>query len=83
MNKDTHDICQWIGDGELCTHTTVPGRNYCEQHLWLVYKQGTAVKRKKDLKIVDSVRTWQTLMDEAVQELEEEGYDFREERWQA
>jgi len=75
--------CEWIGEGEGCDHLAVEGRSYCEQHLWLVYQQGTAVKRKKDLRTVDSVRTWTTLMDEAVQELEDEGYDFRLSRWEA
>ena len=76
--------CQWIGGGEGCSHTAVEGRSYCEGHLWQVYQKGTALaRRKKDLRTVDSVRTWQTLMDEAVQELEEEGWDFRLERWEA
>lgn len=76
--------CQWIGLGEGCTHQAVEHRSYCEQHLWLVYQKGTNLgKRKKDLRTVDSVRTWQTLMDEAVAELEDEGYDFRLERWEA
>lgn len=76
--------CQWIGQGEGCTHQAVEHRSYCEQHLWLVYQKGTNLgRRKKDLRTVDSVRTWQTLMDEAVAELEDEGYDFRLERWEA
>lgn len=80
----TTSTCTWIGpDDQGCTHTAVAGRSYCEQHLWRVYQQGTAVKRKKDLRTVDSVRMWTTLMDEAVQELEDEGYDFRLARWEA
>ncbi len=77
------DKCTWIGDGLGCTHNAVAGRSYCEEHLWQVYQKGTALgRRKKDLRTVDSVRTWQTLMDEAVQELEEEGWDFRLDRWE-
>ncbi len=77
------DKCTWIGDGLGCTHDAVKGRSYCEEHLWRVYQKGTALgRRKKDLRTVDSVRTWQTLMDEAVQELEEEGWDFRLDRWE-
>ncbi len=76
------DTCTWIGQGECCTQASIEGRSYCTDHIWLVYKEGTRLaRRKKDLKTVDSVRTWQTLMDEAVQELEEEGWDFRLERW--
>lgn len=76
-------VCQWIGSkNERCGHRPLAGRAYCEDHLWRVYQKGTALgRRKKDLKTVNSVRTWQTLMDEAVQELENEGYDFRLERW--
>jgi hypothetical protein len=43
----TADQCTWIGKGEGCTQTTVPGRNYCEDHIWLVYNKGTAVKPRK------------------------------------
>lgn len=80
----TDQVCQWIGaDNERCTHTVVEGRSYCEQHLYRVYQRGTALyKRKKDLRTVDSVRTWQTLMDEAVAELEAEGWDFRLQIWE-
>ena len=80
--KAQQELCQWIGQGEGCTALAQAGRSYCTEHLWLVYQQGTALgRRRKDLRTVESVRTWQTLMDEAVQELEEEGYDFRLERW--
>lgn len=66
--------CEWIGEGERCTHATVPGRNYCEHHLWLVYQKGTKLgKRKKDQRTANDVFMWQSLLDEAVQELEEEG----------
>ncbi len=68
------DSCTWVGEGEGCTHTVVLGRSYCEDHLWQVYQQGTAVRRKKDLRTVDSVRMWTQLMDEAVSELEDEGF---------
>lgn len=75
--------CTWIGQGEGCSHTAVKDRSYCEEHLWLVYRKGTALgRRKKDLKVVDSVRTWQTLFEEAVEELEAEGFDIREDRWE-
>lgn len=66
--------CQWIGSGEGCQHTVVEGRSYCEEHLWRVYQKGTNLgKRKKDLKIVDNVRLLEQLMNEAVDELENEG----------
>lgn len=67
--------CQWIGEGEGCTHEVVEGRSYCEEHLWRVYQKGTNLgKRKKDLRIVDNVRLMEQLFHEAVEELEEEGF---------
>jgi adenine specific DNA methylase Mod len=66
--------CEWIGEGEYCNHLTLPGRNYCEDHLWLVYQKGTKLgKRRKDQRIANDVFMWQSLLDEAIQELEEEG----------
>ena len=68
-------ICTWIGpDAEGCTHTTVEGRSYCEEHLWQVYQKGTRLgRRKKDQARVDRIRLWTQLMDEAIAELEAEG----------
>ena len=66
--------CQWIGDGERCSHTAVKGRSYCEHHIWQVYQKGTALgKRKKDIRTAESVRMWEDLFNEAVDELENEG----------
>ncbi len=67
--------CLWIGSGEHCSSVGVPGRSYCEHHIWQVYQKGTALgRRKKDLRVVDRVRQLEQLMDEALQELEAEGY---------
>lgn len=68
------ELCEWHGEGELCSKPRVPNRSYCEDHIWLVYKKGTALgRRKKDQRIANDVFLWQSLMDEAVQELEDEG----------
>ena len=71
------DKCQYIGAstrGPCCENPSLEGRSYCEEHLWLVYQKGTHLaRRKKDLARVDSIREWETLFDEAVQELEAEG----------
>lgn len=65
------ETCEW---SEGCDHPKVPGRNYCEHHLWRVYQKGTKLgKRKKDQRIANDVFMWQSLMDEAITELEEEG----------
>lgn len=67
--------CKWIGEGEGCDHEAVEGRSYCESHLWRVYEQGSALaKRRKDKRTADNVRTIEQLFDEAVQELEAEGF---------
>ena len=74
------DTCQYIGSADYsvlkptCCNTTVKGRAYCEEHLWLVYKKGTAVHRKKDVKVANDVRLWESLINEAVEELVEEGF---------
>ena len=61
------DTCTYIGDGAGCTAPSLPGRNYCAEHLYVVYKQGTArAKRKKELTIVDKVRIVEELMHEAI-----------------
>lgn len=67
--------CEWIGQGEGCTCDALEGKSYCEEHYWQVYQKGTALgKRKKDIRTADSVRMIEQLMDEAIQELENEGF---------
>lgn len=74
--------CTWIGDGEGCTHPTVEGRSYCEEHLFKIYVRGSQLsKRKKDMKTSSTVHFWESLMNEAVEELEAEGFNFEEVRW--
>jgi hypothetical protein len=49
--------------------------------LYVVYKQGTArPKRKKELTTVDKVHLVESLMNEAIAELEAEGFDVYGER---
>lgn len=65
--------CVWKG----CTHEAVKDRSYCEEHVWLVYQKGSALsKRKKDIRIANQVLELESLINEAVQELIEEGYDI-------
>jgi hypothetical protein len=68
------DKCTWIGEGEGCAEAAVPGRSYCEQHLWRVYQQGTATRRRRERARADLTRELIGLIDEAVSELEAEGY---------
>ena len=68
--------CQWIGEGEYCDHAALAGRSYCEEHLWRVYQKGTALRRrKKDLQRANQVWDFENAFNEAIQELQEEGFD--------
>jgi hypothetical protein len=50
---------------------------YCAEHYPKMYQKGTALRRRaKDIKRAASVREWESLFNEAVSELESEGYDF-------
>lgn len=68
--------CQWIGAGEGCEQSALPGRSYCEQHLWMVHQQGTAVHRRKDRRRAAKVMELESLINEAVEELVSEGWDL-------
>jgi len=76
------DTCQWIGTGTAanplaCTCTAKATlRGYCGDHVWLVYKEGSAVKRRKDRARYDQIRLWEGLFEEAVEQLEAEGMIF-------
>jgi hypothetical protein len=73
----TYTNCQWIGAGEGCEHDTEPGRAYCEHHLWRVYEPGSATARRhKDIRTAAAVHTWESLFNEAVEELISEGMDL-------
>jgi len=85
MTNTTH-LCQWIGaqgHTPTCTHTALEGRNYCAEHLALVYQAGTArAKRKKDLRVAAAVWDLESEFNAAVEELVMEGYNFDEPRWE-
>ena len=70
--------CQYIGTDyprlqPSCCNTALQARAYCTEHLWLVYKEGTAAHRKKDTRVANDVRLWESLFNEAVEELIAEG----------
>lgn len=70
--------CTYMGDSlrPTCCAPRVEGRSYCKDHLWLVYKEGSNLRtRHKDIRTVDKVRMVEQLMNEAIAELEEEGFD--------
>ena len=74
----TVEECQYLGEHTVCTCTApvVPGRSYCEQHLWQVYKAGSAVVRKKDVRTAAAVWDLQAELDSIIEELIEEGMDL-------
>ena len=78
MTHTTH-TCQYIGEQgtqPTCTHAALPGHSYCAEHLALVYKQGSKrATRHKEIRTVDKVRIVESLMNEAIAELEAEGFD--------
>ena len=87
------DTCTYIGPTEdtepyarlapTCCLPAVAGRSYCTDHLWVVYKQGTArARRKKDQRVAAAVWDLESEFNQAVQELVDEGYDFDLPRWE-
>ena len=74
-------MCTWIGEGEGCTKPSMPGKSYCAEHYALVYQVGSGVRRKKDARRAAAVWDIENALNEAVQELMDEGYDFNEDRW--
>ncbi len=77
--------CQYIGahgHSPTCTLAARDGHSYCAEHLAVVYQAGTArARRRKDEKTAALVWNIQDAFNEAVKQLEEEGYDFGDERW--
>lgn len=80
MTTLTHDTCQYIGTGPRCTAHTLEGKAYCEQHYALVYKVGSGRQRRKDTAQAQRVRYIQQLMQDAIDQLEAEGFDLYGER---
>ena len=82
--KTLVSLCTYIGPDadpqrmqSTCSKPSVDGRSYCEEHMAIVYQKGTARrKRHKEIRVVDDIRLWESLFNEAVAELEAEGFDF-------
>lgn len=73
----SYTCCQWIGDGSGCDHTPDPGHAYCAEHMRRVYQSGSSYgRRRKDIRTANSVHTWESLMNEAVEELLAEGFEL-------
>jgi hypothetical protein len=71
--------CQWIGNNPqmtpVCSCDAVSNKSYCKDHVWLVYQEGSQLrKRKKDIRIANAVWDLENEFSEAVAELELEGF---------
>ena len=79
MTNTTLHTCQYIGPTgttPTCTQVALAGHSYCAEHYALVYKAGTKrATRHKEMRTVDKVRIVESLMNEAIAELEAEGFD--------
>jgi hypothetical protein len=70
--------CQWIGNTPAlepsCCKKSVEGKSYCEDHVWIVYKQGSNLrKRKKDQRRAAAIWDVESAFNDAVAELINEG----------
>ena len=68
-------VCSWIGEGEGCSQASQAESSYCLQHYAQVYKVGSGKVRKKDTLTAQRVRLTQQLFQEAIDQLEAEGFD--------
>ena len=59
----------------MCTEHSAAESSYCLQHYAQVYKVGSGKQRKKDTRTAEKVRLVQQLMQEAIDQLEMEGFD--------
>ena len=69
--------CTWMGANstvETCLHPAVELFSYCEQHYPMVYRAGSAQrKRHRDIRTANAVWDIESAFNEAVAELEAEG----------
>lgn len=74
---DVSNTCTYMGSAvTACGCASLAGKNYCAEHYYTVYQKGTArAKRKKEIRTVDKVRLVESLMNEAIEQLEAEGFD--------
>jgi hypothetical protein len=85
-NIPNYEGCQYIGENQdprihwpikSCGCEKIEDTLYCEDHIGIVYQSGTALrKRHKDIKRAEAIWSWESLMNEVVDELENEGVDF-------
>ena len=70
FRNDLAPGCQYTG----CNSPhTVENKSYCADHVWLVYQKGTATPRRKDARRAEAVWDIEAMMQEAIEQLIEEG----------
>lgn len=76
-----HKTCQWIGSEQTqmpyqhpCSNTTVKATSYCQEHLPLVYRAGSAVRRRRDTRRAEQLQQLIDDFNSALEELESEGW---------
>ena len=69
--------CTYLGNSHTpCALPTLEGKSYCAEHYAMVYKVGTArARRRKEERTVNKVRLIESLFNEAIEQLEAEGFD--------
>ena len=70
FRNDLAPGCQYTG---CSCPDTVENKSYCADHVWLVYQKGTATPRRKDARRAEVVWDIEALMQEAIEQLIEEG----------
>ena len=67
--------CQYMGEHTTaCGCASVAGKSYCAEHVWLVYKEGSNVQRRKDTRRYDQLTLLISDFNAAAEELEAEGW---------
>jgi hypothetical protein len=67
--------CQYLGSGSTaCGSPSVVSKSYCVQHVWLVYKEGSNILRRKDTKRYDFLSQLVSDFNAVAEELEAEGW---------
>lgn len=74
----TYDPRTHVGPTPYCgAHDLVNGTLYCTEHHAIMYVKGSALrKRAKDIKRAEAYWSLEDAFNEAVKELEDEGFDF-------
>jgi len=74
---DPQDMSNRLKPTPYCGCATLAGKSYCSEHYAIVYAKGSALrKRTKDRARAASLRQLESLFNEAIAELEAEGFDF-------